>query len=528
MESAPAHELSRDTRSLRRRFSYAFIGVVTLLLFAFAAIAIFLNISQAGADLQKRLDNALQLSMISLPTPLWNLDNAVVHDFIEALFLDEAMVLAEVSWGTDSTITHKHPQFRQKGASDFADSAQFLVKSSDILYEQNKVGTIRLVMSRQSIQRELLFNIAGIVALTIVLIAAIACTSILITRRYITQPLSQLQRSAALIAHGDLDATIAVDRQDEIGLLASDLNTMRAAIQRLFGEVQRSNAQLEEANHTLEARVEERTVQLATANAEITALNKRLEAENLRLGAELDVTRKIQQMLLPTAEELRQVEALDIACYMAPATEVGGDYYDVLSYNGQIKIGIGDVTGHGLESGVVMVMTQAIVRALLTSGEADPVRFLSTLNRTLYGNVQRMGTDKNLTLALIDYAAGEVRLSGQHEAMIVMRCDGTLELVDTVDLGFPIGLIDEVADLIAQTTVALQPGDGVVLYTDGITEAANLDDEQYGLERLCAVVQAHWSEPAEAIKEAVVQDVRRHIGAQEVYDDITLVVLKQL
>jgi serine phosphatase RsbU (regulator of sigma subunit) len=233
-------------------------------------------------------------------------------------------------------------------------------------------------------------------------------------------------------------------------------------------------------------------------------------------------------MLLPTAEELRQIDALDIACYMAPAAEVGGDYYDVLSYNGQIKIGIGDVTGHGLESGVVMVMTQAIVRALLTSGEADPVRFLNTLNRALYGNVQRMGTDKNLTLALLDYAAGEVRLSGQHEAMIVMRRDGTLELVDTVDLGFPIGLIDEVADLIAQTTVALQPGDGVVLYTDGITEAASLDDEQYGLERLCAVVQAHWPEPAEVIKDMVVQDVRRHIGAQEVYDDITLVVLKQL
>jgi len=102
--------------------------------------------------------------------------------------------------------------------------------------------------------------------------------------------------------------------------------------------------------------------QLAEANTAITALNAQLQAENLRMGAELEVTRKLQQMLLPTPEELQQIADLDIACYMEPADEVGGDYYDVLQHNGQIKIGIGNVTGHGLESGAVMVMTQTIVR----------------------------------------------------------------------------------------------------------------------------------------------------------------------
>ena len=76
-------------------------------------------------------------------------------------------------------------------------------------------------------------------------------------------------------------------------------------------------------------------------------------------------------------------------------------------------------------------------------------------------------------------------------------------------------------------SVRLEPGDGIVLYTDGITEAENMANEQYGLARLCAVVSRHWSESAEAIKEAVVSDVAAYIGAQTVYDDITLVVLKQ-
>jgi len=174
-----------------------------------------------------------------------------------------------------------------------------------------------------------------------------------------------------------------------------------------------------------------------------------------------------------------------------------------------------------------MVMTQAIVRACWPTAKLDPVRFLEALNRALYGNVQRMGTDKNLTLALLDYAAGEVTLSGQHEAMLVVRCDGLVEVVDTVNLAFPIALADEIAAFIAQTTVVLQPGDGVVLYTDGITEAEDLAGQQYGLARLYTLVSQHWAAPAEVIKEEVVADVRQHIGVQTMYDDITLVVVKR-
>ena len=270
-----------------------------------------------------------------------------------------------------------------------------------------------------------------------------------------------------------------------------------------------------------------RTSELDQANAQVTALNSQLQSENLRMGSELEVTRRLQLMLLPGADELKQVEGLDIAGHMQPAVEVGGDYFDVLQHEGRVKIGIGDVTGHGLESGVLMVMTQAIVRALLTSGETDHVRFLSTLNQALFGNVQRMGGDKNLTLCLLDYAAGEVKVSGQHEEMIVVRKGGAVERVDTIDLGFPVGLVDDISGFIGQTTVRLAPGDGIVLYTDGITEAENMANEQYGLARLCAVVSRHWSESAEAIKEAVVSDVAAYIGAQTVYDDITLVVLKQ-
>jgi len=266
---------------------------------------------------------------------------------------------------------------------------------------------------------------------------------------------------------------------------------------------------------------------LEAKNQQINVLNEQLKDENLRIGAELDITKRIQRMILPTTEELRAIVDLDIAADMQPADDVGGDYYDVLQQERMVAISIGDVTGHGLESGLVMLMTQTAVQALLQSGETDPVHLLDTLNRTIYNNVQRIKTDKNLTLCLLDYQSGELKLSGQHEEMIVVRRDGQVELVDTIDLGFPIGLDDNIADFIDQTTVQLQPGDGVVLYTDGITEAENTAGEQYGLPRLCEVVSRRWVQSAEAIKDAVIADVREYIGEQEVYDDITLLVLKQ-
>lgn len=281
------------------------------------------------------------------------------------------------------------------------------------------------------------------------------------------------------------------------------------------------------ATYTDITEIKTREAELDAAHAQVTALNRQLQTDNQRMEGELDVTRRLQLMLLPTNDELRKIPGLEIACHMAPALEVGGDYYDVLQHDGQVMIGIGDVTGHGLESGVVMLLTQAMVRALLTSGETDPVRFLSTLNRALYGNVQRMGSDKNLTLCLLQYAAGEITLSGQHEHMIVVRRDGSLEIHDTVDLGFPIGLEQDIETFIGQATVRLEPGDGFVLFTDGVTEAENVERAQYGLERLCEVIRQHWAHSPEAIKLAVVADLKRYIGTQTVYDDITLVVAKQ-
>lgn len=266
---------------------------------------------------------------------------------------------------------------------------------------------------------------------------------------------------------------------------------------------------------------------LANANQKIRKLNNCLQAENTRLATELEITQRLQTMLLPKERELEQIQALEIAGFSESAAEVGGDYYDVLQHQGRIIIGIGDVSGHGLESGVLMLMVQTAVRTLIENNETDPKQFFEVLNRTIYKNLLRMDSDKHLTLSVVDYYDGTLRISGQHEEMLIVRSGGTIERIDTQDLGFLIGLEETIADFVFQAEIPLQPTEVVVLYTDGITEAENSIGIYYGLEQLCRVVRRNWQKSALDIRQAVIQDWRSHIGVEEVYDDITLVIFKR-
>jgi len=227
--------------SISRRFSYAFISVVTVILLAFAVIAIFVNSARIDSELERRLDSTLKLSTVSLPTPLWNLDNEIVNDFIEALFLDESIVYAEVSWGGEVIVTKKRAEFQQEDASYFKQSSHFIVRASDILFEGSKVGTIELAMSRARVKRELTSNISSIIALTILIIAAIALTSLVISKRSITQPISRLLAATQEMAQGDFQRRIEALPGNELAKLAEGFNQMAENLSGLINELEHRN-----------------------------------------------------------------------------------------------------------------------------------------------------------------------------------------------------------------------------------------------------------------------------------------------
>jgi len=260
--------------------------------------------------------------------------------------------------------------------------------------------------------------------------------------------------------------------------------------------------------------------------AEIERLNGRLTKENSRMSAELEITQRLQQMILPRDEELRGIANLDISGSMEAAAEVGGDYYDVVVNDESVVFGMGDVTGHGLESGVIAIMVQTAVRTLLASGHYDSWKFFDVLNRVVFDNVRRMNCPRNLSLCLLHYRDRLVTISGQHEEVLIVRENGALERHDTLDLGFPLGLEEKISGFIGETKVALGSGDVMVVYTDGITEAIDRGGVAYGIERLCEAVTANHGRLAQGIREAVLKSLREFTGGKPLLDDISLLVVK--
>ena len=379
----------------------------------------------------------------------------------------------------------------------------FVVPDSEVyasLYAaQKQIGS-----ATNSIVKGILASVLGFLALALALAIPLA-------RRF-TAGLVGLADAAGRLTRGDYSVQVPVQGRDEVALVGTAFNSMAREIR--------------EHTEMLEHRVAERTSQLASATDEIKRLYDKLKDENLRLGAELDVARKIQLMVMPAPDELDRIPDLDIASYAEPADEVGGDYYDVLYIPGGAKIGIGDVTGHGVESGVLMLMVQSVSRALYERGVTDPREFLDVLNRSIYKNMERTRSDRHLSLAFVDYANDEATISGQHEEVIIIRSNGAVERLDTMDLGFPIGLEPNINDFLASTTLPFGKGDTMVLFTDGITEAESEDGKLYGIQALIDSARRVHTASATDIAAAIIADVRTHIGKQKVHDDITLVVLK--
>jgi len=259
---------------------------------------------------------------------------------------------------------------------------------------------------------------------------------------------------------------------------------------------------------------------------EINDLHERLKQENARMSSELEITQRLQQMMLPRDEDLRTIAGLDISGSMDPATEIGGDYYDVVCNEGSVVFGIGDVTGHGLESGVIAIMVQTAVRTLLASGKYESRKFFAVLNRVIYDNVRRMRCDRNLTLSLLHYQDRVVTISGQHEEVLVVRGDGALERHDTLNLGFPLGLEADISNFISEAKVPLNLGDVMVAYTDGITEATNGAGVAFGIGRLSEAIRNSHQKSACVIREAVLHSLHKYIGGQHLYDDVSLLVIK--
>jgi len=251
--------------------------------------------------------------------------------------------------------------------------------------------------------------------------------------------------------------------------------------------------------------------------------SRRSLADKERLARELEIAARIQTSILPRNLD---VPGLEIAAKMMTATEVGGDYYDVLALEDGGWIAIGDASGHGLTSGLVMMMVQTGVAALVRSQpEANPRDLLRTLNRVMYENVHdRLEAERHMTLSLMRFRIdGRVVVAGAHMDAAVWRArTRTTELLGTI--GTFLAITEDIDQVNQETTWQLSEGDVMVLLSDGVTEAEDAVGVAFGYEGVTSLVEAHATRPVAEIRDVVFDALRQH--SPVLADDATILVLR--
>lgn len=267
---------------------------------------------------------------------------------------------------------------------------------------------------------------------------------------------------------------------------------------------------------------------LEKANGEIATLNEKLRDENLKLSHELEVARHIQEIVLPASVEYTSFPELDIACKMIPATEVGGDYYDTVQLSPNGIFSIGDVTDHGLHSGIIMMMVHTAIRSLSQIEQNDLKSIYNVVNKIVYEFRLKTNDYRFMSLLILKYMGqGKFKMTGQHESIIIMKSTGEIIEISSMDLGMYVGLDANIDHLLKLHEFQLDSGDTLILYTDGITEAMNSKQVEFGKEGIVAAALSVRGDGAEKIKESILSKCFAHLDGATIHDDLSLLVIKR-
>lgn len=243
------------------------------------------------------------------------------------------------------------------------------------------------------------------------------------------------------------------------------------------------------------------------------------EQEKQRLEREVNMAREVQVALLP--HTFRQPDYFDVAAHSTPCRYVGGDFYDLLPLeDGRSVFVLGDVSGKGIAAALLASMAQGVMHAQFSQG-LSLTEVITSLNRVI---VQKSASNRFITLfcAALDQAGNFRFVNAGHNPPILVRADGRMELLSTKAM--VIGAFDFAEYQTHQTK--LEPGDVVVIFTDGVTEAVNAANEMFSDERLEELVKASVSMSAEQIKNRILGEVISFTHGLPQGDDITLIALK--
>jgi len=339
--------------------------------------------------------------------------------------------------------------------------------ADDFFAGSRKMGSeVRTVLTVSAMAFGVMYLIA--VSFAVVMILSVARST------------ARLTRGARAVARGDLDYRIPVKRRDQLGDLAVSFNTMTESVKTMLVQV----------------------------------------AEKERMAREMELAREIQESLLPPSE--LRTGPLTVWAHFRPATEVGGDYFDLFPLaSGRLVVAVGDVAGHGLHTGLLMAMVKSAVATLVEEGHTGRA-LLERLNHLLLGQPVKHRM-VSLALAEIDVSRAEVEItSAGHPPGMLLAGEGDVEelLLSSLPLGH------RWPEPPPSRCRGFGPGSRLLLYSDGLVEARAAGGEPFGYEALREVLQAHREAPAATLISAVLAALDRHLGGQPLTDDLTLLLVE--
>lgn len=273
-----------------------------------------------------------------------------------------------------------------------------------------------------------------------------------------------------------------------------------------------------------------RIVSTFANQAGISIENFRLMEEafqNERYKEELKIAKTVQQSLLPN--KLEEDKDFEIAAFSASADEVGGDYYDTLRINSTtVALIIADVSGKGTTAAFHMSQMKGIFHSLAQQ-HFDPKEFMQRANQALVYCLER-GSFISASYFVVDTESKKVRYSRAGHCPVLYFRAGNTEATYLKDKGAALGMVrsKDYCNYIETNELSYSPGDAMVLYTDGITEAKNARSEEYGNERLAHAFNQVLQESASAIKDNIIKSLYEFSESNKLNDDYTLMIVKFL
>lgn len=243
-------------------------------------------------------------------------------------------------------------------------------------------------------------------------------------------------------------------------------------------------------------------------------------AQRERTNREMEIAREVQERLFP--QEMPELPGATVAGFCRPALGVGGDYYDVIDLDdGRMGLAVGDVSGKGISAALLMASLRASLRGITLDGPRDFAKLMHKVNRLVY---EASASNRYATFFFAAFDPGSRMLecvNAGHNPPVVLRGKEAIRL----EAGGPVvGLLPSAP--YTEQKVQLQPGDVLVLYTDGISEAMNRSDEEWGEERMLVAAQSARGKSANTILETIFVEADRFTAGAPQHDDMTLLVLK--